>query len=135
MGRLSMKIVLFSILVGMLIACNGNGSTVDPPDKTPPTLISTLPITNATGVDLESPITAAFSENLDPSTLGANVNLKQVSSNQNISINPSLNADTISIGHPALSLRTTYQASLGSSLKDLAGNTFAGTTNKLTIQA
>lgn len=129
-----MKMLLLCSLVGVLIACNGNGSPVDPPDKTPPTLISTSPITNATGVDLQSPITAAFSENLDPSTLGANVNLKQIGSHQNISISPNLNADTITIGHPALSLRTSYQASLGNNLKDLAGNAFAGATWNFTTR-
>ncbi len=118
---------LLGFLAGVLIACNGNNNpVVDPVDKTPPTLISTLPAANANNVDLESPITASLSEVLDASTVGANVSLKQVSNNQNVSINPSLNMDTITVGHSALSLRTTYQASLGSSLKDLAGNAFAG---------
>ena len=120
---------VLSILVGVLIACNGNNNPiVDPVDKTPPTLISTLPAANANNVDLESPITASFSENIDPSTVGANVSLKQVGSNQNITVSPNLNMDTITVGHPALSLRTTYQASLGNSLKDLAGNAFGGAT-------
>ena len=129
-----MKNLLFSIVVIGLVGCNGSDPVVNPPDKTPPTLVSTLPITNAVGVDLESPITAVFSENLDSSTVAANVSLKQVSNNQNISINPSLNADTITTQHPALSLRTTYQASLGNSLKDLAGNAFAGTTWNFTTR-
>jgi hypothetical protein len=125
---------LIGFLVGVLIACNGNNNPiVDPVDKTPPTLISTLPAANANNVDLDSPITASLSEDIDSSTVAANVSLKQVSNNQNISVSPSLNADTISLGHPALSQRTTYQASLGS-LKDLSGNAFAGTTWNFTTR-
>jgi hypothetical protein len=39
------------------------------PDTTPPAVISTVPVNNATGVLINSKITASFSEAMDPSTL------------------------------------------------------------------
>jgi hypothetical protein len=43
--------------------------TISPPDTTPPTVISTVPLNTATGVAVNNAITAVFSEALSPSTV------------------------------------------------------------------
>lgn len=113
----------FSVLVVVLIGCNGGSSSSD---TTAPTLTATVPLQNANLVDITTPISATFSEELLAATVGLNVAVKQVKDNKTIPITPSSNANVISIEHPTLNLRTSYTATLGTGLTDLAGNAFAG---------
>jgi clostripain len=64
--------IFLSFLV--VTACGGGGAAKDKntdpvPDITPPTVISTSPITGATGIAKNSTISVTFSEALDPSTV------------------------------------------------------------------
>lgn len=66
---------LFPFIV-LVAACGdsepaGPGDEDDGPDATPPTVVSTDPGSGATGVSVGAPITATFSEDMDPSTVNA----------------------------------------------------------------
>jgi hypothetical protein len=63
-----MKTILYGSLVFALLttACgNGNG------DTTPPTVIATVPADGADMVAVDAPLTATFSEGMDPATISA----------------------------------------------------------------
>ncbi len=125
------RTIVLSALVVVLIGCNGSNSTSD---TIPPTLSATVPLQNANLVEITSPISATFSEELLPTTVGLNVAFKQLKDNQTIPVTPSLNGNVISIEHPTLKLRTSYSATLGTGLTDLAGNAFAGATWNFTTR-
>jgi Bacterial Ig-like domain len=126
------RTTVLSIFVTVLIGCNGGGDSSS--DTTAPTLAATIPLQDAKLVDITTPISASFSEELLASTVGVNVTLKQVKDNKTIPITPSLNGNVISIDHPALNLRTSYTATLGTGLTDLARNTFAGSSWNFTTR-
>lgn len=117
------RTTVFSALVVVLVGCNGGSSSSD---TTAPTLAATVPLQDAKLVDITTPISATFSEELLPATVGLNVTVKQVKDNKTIPVTSSSNGNVIGIDHPTLNLRTSYTATLGTGLTDLAGNAFAG---------
>lgn len=94
-------------------------------DSTPPTAISTVPVNNATGVALNTKLTATFSEAMDPLTiLPATFTLKQ-------GVTPVAGAITyiglVATFTPAANLTasTLYTATITTGAKDLSGNAIA----------
>jgi methionine-rich copper-binding protein CopC len=95
------------------------------PDITPPTVTSTDPINNATGVALNKKIAATFSEAMNPSTINATTfTVKQGTT-------PVLGSvtyvGTIATFTPASSLaaNTAYTATVSTGAKDTSGNALA----------
>ncbi len=126
------RTTVLSLLVTVLIGCNGTGGSSS--DTTAPTLSATVPLQDAKLVDISSPISATFSEALSAATVGVNVTLKQLKDNKTVPITSIANGNVINLEHPTLNLRTSYTATLGTGLTDLAGNSFAGSSWNFTTR-
>jgi uncharacterized delta-60 repeat protein len=116
-----------------LAACGGDdgGSPPPPPpprDSTPPTVSSTAPANNASGVALNTAVTANFSEQMDSATITtATFTLKDATNNP-VTGAVSYSGTTATFTPSGnLAPSTTYTATITTGAKDLAGN--ALTTN------
>ena len=97
-------------------------TTSTAPDNTPPTVTSTNPADNATGVDISTNITTSFSEGMDSSTItsstftvsagGSNIPGVVSYNNTTATFNPS----------GPLVNSTIYTATITTGVKDIAGN-------------
>jgi endonuclease/exonuclease/phosphatase family metal-dependent hydrolase/methionine-rich copper-binding protein CopC len=100
-----------------------------PADVTPPTLVSTSPVNNATGILTSFTMSATFSENIAAGT--GNILVKKVSDN---TVAATINAATVTISGAQASWsvsgllnNTAYYVEIpNTAIKDLAGNAFAG---------
>ena len=114
-------------LAGNTLASNyiWNFTTGVSSDITPPTVTSTDPVSNATGVALNKKIAATFSEAMDPLTIATNTfTVKQGTT----SVSGTLTyAGTIAVFTPTsnLAASTVYTATITTGAKDLAGNALA----------
>jgi len=106
-------------------------NTVIPPDTTPPTA-SVSPTNGASGVASTANITAAFSEAVDPATIGSGTFELRDSSNvlvpAAVTYDVAIRKATLDPA-AALALGTTYTATLKggpTGVRDLAGNALAG---------
>jgi hypothetical protein len=96
-------------------------------DTTPPTVSSTSPDNNATGVAVNTAVTATFNEPIAPATLTAASFLLRAGVD-NVTGTVSLNAaGTIATFTPSgpLADNTTYTATLTTAITDVAGNALA----------
>jgi len=95
------------------------------PDTTAPTVLSTIPLSNATGVPINNAITATFSEAMDPATI-TNVTFTMVHLATPISGTVTY-AGTVATFTPSsvLPASTLYSATITVGAKDLAGNPLA----------
>lgn len=96
-------------------------------DSTAPTVIDSAPANNATGVGLDSIITASFSEAINPASVkAANFTLKAGSTTiaGTVSYSGTNFAATFQPSEQ-LAVNTVYTASLTTGIADLAGNTLA----------
>ena len=98
------------------------------PDNTPPTVTATVPLNNATGVSLNSIVTATFSEAMDPLTISSSTFLVRgpggaVVPGSITYAGSSFTAVFTPTGNLAPS--TTYTATVTSGSKDLSGNALA----------
>jgi hypothetical protein len=95
---------------------------ISPPDTTPPSVISTVPLNTATGVAVNNAITAMFSETLSPSTVNnATFTIQQgttpvVGTVTYSGVTATFTPSTI------LAFSTAYTATITTGVKDLAGN-------------
>jgi hypothetical protein len=97
-------------------------TTGSPPDTTPPTVISTSPVNGVTGVDVNTTITADFSEAMDASTINTGTfTVNDVTGS--IAGTVSFSGTTATFT-PATDLDhdTTYTATITTDVTDLAGN-------------
>ncbi len=106
----------------------GDGSASDGAvgtDTTPPTVLSSSPSANATGVALAGEIRADFSEAMAPASLaGATFSLAQGTTAVPGAV--TYTSDTVSfVPTSALALATKYTATISTDAKDLAGNALA----------
>ncbi len=99
------------------------------PDITPPVVEFTFPTTDATGVNINSFISATFSEFIDPTTVtNSNFELRDASNSLiPATVTYSVNARTITLvpSTPPLDYSAVYTATVkggSSGIKDLAGN-------------
>ena len=97
-------------------------TTGSAPDTTPPAVSSTNPANNATGVAINTAITATFSENMDVSSITTLTFIVNDGSN-NISGTVSYVGTTATFTPSApLSYSTPYTATITTGIKDAAGN-------------
>ncbi len=121
-------------------------NTIPPVDTTPPTVTSRFPAAGATNVNPSVPVTATFSEAMDPSTISTStaggeggtafgtVELRDPSQNlvnATVAYDTSTRTATLQ-PQTALALSTTYNAivkggTIDPRVKDLAGNAMAAT--------
>ncbi len=103
------------------------------PDTTPPTVTTTLPVANATGVIPANPVTATFSEAMASATINTTTfELRDPGNNNNlvpatVSYNVATNTATLTPS-AALAASTTYTATVkggASGVKDAAQNALA----------
>ena len=103
-------------------------STTIPPDTTPPTVSAITPANGATGVSSSTTVSATFSEAMDATTVtSANVFLRDPSSNlvaTTLTYNATTRVVTLTPS-PKLAASTTYTATVGTGVKDAAGNAMA----------
>jgi WD40 repeat protein len=104
-------------------------STSTGPDTMPPTVASTSPAADATGVNPTAAVTATFSEAMDPASITATTFLLQAGSNPPVAATVSYTGNTATLTpSSALATSTTYTATVkggSSGVKDLAGNALA----------
>lgn len=96
------------------------------PDITPPTIISTVPASGASGISIQPTLSATFSEPLNASTVSpSSFSLVQsfceLGCDVPVSIGYSDSTATITPSAP-LSLNTSYTATFSTAVADLAGN-------------
>lgn len=98
-------------------------------DTTPPTVSSTDPANNATGVAVNQAITVTFSEAMDCSTITtSSFTLKDSSNNAAAgTITTCNNTSAVFTPSSSLAYSTTYTATITTGVKDAAGNAMAGT--------
>jgi len=110
-------------LTDATITVPGGGGT--PVDTTAPTVSSTIPANAATGVAINSAVTATFSEAMDPLTLTTTFTLEE----QGLTpVSGTVTyADVTATFTPSSSLApsTVYTATITTGVKDLAGNALA----------
>ncbi len=122
---------LFSIiallLVVVVLGCKKDDDPGISPETNKPTISSTDPLNNSTGVARNKVIAIKFSEAMDPLTINASTfTLKQGSTPVSGSV---VYAGTTATFSPAtLTAGTTYTATITTEAKDLAGNALAANT-------
>jgi len=111
----------------------GVGTTVDSPvpllvplDTTPPTVVSTVPAAEATGVPTNDPIVITFSEPIDPATASYSLPVRDPGGGQ-VSGTMTVSSRVLTFTPDApLAPNTTYTVALGTwAVLDLAGNPLA----------
>ncbi|MCE5213663.1 MAG: Ig-like domain-containing protein [Methanobacterium sp.] len=99
-------------------------TTVTQTDTVPPTVTTSSPANNATGISLTSPITINFSENIAAGTNYSGIYVKNTASGANVSITKTISGNTLTITQTNSRLyNTTYQVYIpAGAIKDSAGN-------------
>jgi hypothetical protein len=99
------------------------GDSVTVADTTPPTVVSTSPTNGATGVAVDTVVTATFSEAMNASTItSSSFTLDGVAGSVSYNSGTYIATFTPSIG---LAYDTTYTATLSTAITDAAGNPLA----------
>ena len=112
---------LFTISVVFIQCQCSDGPTEPPKDTTPPTVISTLPVNNATDVSVTDSVVIVFSEKLLASSIGAATVGVSESGNSLIFSDSTL----IIKFNSALNYSSIYSVSLKTNIADLSGNKLA----------
>jgi len=114
------------ILAVLMVGCaDDSGGITGTCDNTPPTVISTVPANDATGVSLNGNITATFSEAMDPLTITtATMTLQQGTTEVSGTVTY---IGVTATFNPAsqLTASTVYTATITTGVRDLAGNAMA----------
>ncbi|MDD4527526.1 MAG: Ig-like domain-containing protein [Candidatus Margulisbacteria bacterium] len=104
-------------------------TTVAAPDTTAPTVLSTLPAHGATGIYIDSNVTANFSEAMNASTITAlSFTLKQGATPITATVAYIGNVGTLNPDNDLLA-NTVYTAEIATTVKDVAGNSLVVTKN------
>ncbi|UJF34522.1 Ig-like domain-containing protein [Paenibacillus hexagrammi] len=107
------------------------------PDTTAPTINSTQPVDDAIKIDLDAPITVTFDEAIQ-AVAGKTIKLMKASDDSvlesydvNDTSKVTINGSSVSLVNPGLSGETSYYLKIDAdAFKDMAGNSFAGITDK-----
>ena len=111
----------FSNYVNSICFTTANGA-----DTTPPTVISVIPLNNATGIGPNNPVIVTFSKSMNPSTLTtANVAIYEGINVYTRSFNVSFDATTVVFNAGNLPWNTTFTVVVTPNVADLAGNQLA----------
>lgn len=100
----------------------------DPPDTTPPTVDSVSPLDTATGVAVDTVVTATFDEAMDPATIDDTVFTLTPSGGSPVAASVAASVgDTVFTLTPSADLEhdTVYDAEIGTGAEDVAGNALA----------
>jgi len=95
---------------------------ISPPDTTPPTVISTIPLNTAIGVAVNNAIAAVFSETLSPSTVNNATFTIQQATTPIVGIVTCSGVTATFTPSTILAFSTAYTATITTGVKDLAGN-------------
>ncbi|HBG04284.1 MAG: hypothetical protein A2075_06295 [Geobacteraceae bacterium GWC2_58_44] len=106
--------------VTLLAATHGRGMFTVVADATPPTLSATTPVAGATGVEVSAPVSARFSEPMDPESI-TSTSFTVDGITGTVSYDP-LTQSAIFTPAATLAYSTTYTAAIGTGVRDLAGN-------------
>ena len=126
-------VLVLSIIYVFMAGCSGggggggssSGGSGSGTDTTAPTVISTSPATNATGVDVNTTINVTFSETMNPLTVNKfNFTLSQGANSVSGTVTYSGTTATFTPS-ANLAYETTYAATITAGVKDLAGNAMA----------
>ena len=120
---MSMRPILLAAVFLLVTACddrnNPFGSGINSNDRTPPTVVSTVPGNQATQVGLSGPITVTFSEQMAMSSMTASA----------FTFNPAVAGTLSYTGNTAtftpttaLSANTTYTVTVSTTVEDRTGN-------------
>jgi len=118
-------------LAGNALVSNYSWSfTTTAGDVTPPTVVSVLPISGATGVNIYTSVAATFNEAINASTVTSSTYQLKDAGNNLISASVSASGTQIALTPNApLTISATYTVTIAggaSGVKDLAGNALAG---------
>jgi hypothetical protein len=123
------NVITGTATTGVNVTAGATTSNVDinVPDNTPPAVLSTNPISNATGVSPYQPISATFNENLNPATVTTNTfTLADANGSVTGLVSYSGGARTATFTpDSSLTPLTIYTATLTTAIQDLAGNPLA----------
>lgn len=105
-------------------------TTASAPDVTRPTVVLTVPASNATGVPVNSTITATFSEDMNPDTIsGASFIVIDTTTGNplpgQVSYSPTSRTAIFTPSMGALAASRQFRATIGTGAGDLAGNVLA----------
>ncbi|MBK5277181.1 MAG: Ig-like domain-containing protein [Desulfuromonadales bacterium] len=102
------------------------GFTTAAPDVTPPTVTATIPGNTANFVGITTPITASFSEEIDPFMLTANFTVDDAGDpvSGTVSYIPAIRTAVFTPSVP-LANNTTYTVTIATGIRDRAGNAMA----------
>jgi hypothetical protein len=101
-------------------------------DTTPPTVTSTSPGNGATGVSQSATVSATFNKAMDPATINSNTVVLRDTSNTPVPSTVSYTANShnaIITPNSSLAPSATYNATVTTAVKDLAGNALAANYN------
>jgi hypothetical protein len=116
-------VVLLSL--GLFISCGGGGGGDGEADTTAPSVTSTNPASDATGIQISSSIQVIFDEEIKPSTATTGTCLVQGGGNIiNCTISLINNQITIT-PNQALTYETPYTVTLTTGIEDLSSNPMA----------
>ena len=100
-------------------------TTAEPPDATPPTVISVTPFSAATNVDVDANVTATFSESMLPASVNASTFLLTGGSGAVTGTVTQSGPTATLIPSAPLAYGTIYTATVTTGVEDLAGNNLA----------
>lgn len=119
-------LLLFLLSVSLnLIACGDDDEGVTPTDTTPPTVLSTSPSNNATGVAVNTSITATFSEAMNASTINTGTFTVRTDTTPISGMVTYSGTTATFIPSGNLNYNTTYIATITTGVRDVAGNSMA----------
>lgn len=99
--------------------------TTIPRETVLPIVSATVPAARSVNVQINSPITAIFSEPMDPATISAatfKVTVAGAPVAGTVSYDPATSAATFTLAAPPLAFSTAYSVSISTAVSDLAGN-------------
>ena len=106
-----------------------SATTATGPDTTPPTVSSTTPANNATGIAVNTKVTIVFSEPMQSSTVTwQNISFRNTATNTSVDRAVGLASDNITCTvtpNAALTAGTQYTVTVLTGVKDLAGNSMS----------
>lgn len=116
------------IITAVLYACgtDGGNTSGDPPagqtDSTPPAIVSTVPVPNATGVAENTLVQVVFSEPIDPASMNA-LSVNVASTGYGVQGTFSVSGAVVTFTPSgSLAANTTFTVTIASSVRDSAGN-------------
>jgi len=118
--------VIILLLTFLGCECKSDVSSLSP-DSTPPSVVSTVPEDGAIGVAVDAVVTAVFSEEIDPASVGdSGVALMEADTDSVVAAFIDVNKATVYLTPSGkLKYSTSYNVIADSAIRDLSGNVMA----------